>query len=88
MTTVVDDDDTHDWAADCNGEGQEWVVRDSGDSGVVMMAAVAEDGGSGQRWQRQTTTVANDNVMQDWVADYEGDGQEWAVRDSGDKEWR
>jgi hypothetical protein len=43
MTTVADDNNTHDWAADCNGEGQEQAVRDSGDSGVVMKAAVAED---------------------------------------------
>jgi hypothetical protein len=47
MMTVADDDNTQDWVADCNGEGQERVVRDSGDSGVVMMAVVVEDGGSG-----------------------------------------
>ena len=45
MTTVADDNDTRDWAADCNWEGREQVVRDGGDSGVVMMAAAAEDGG-------------------------------------------
>jgi hypothetical protein len=48
MTMVVDDNDKRDWVADCDGEGGEQVVRDSGDSRVVMMAAVAEDGGSGQ----------------------------------------
>jgi YD repeat-containing protein len=48
MTTVADDDDTQDWAMDCNGEGQERAVRDSGDSRVVMMAVVVEDG-SGRR---------------------------------------
>ncbi len=42
---VVDNDNTHDWVADCNGEGQERAVGDGGDSGVVMMAAAAEDGG-------------------------------------------
>ncbi len=47
MTTVADDNNTCDWAADCNGEGREWVVRDGRDSRVVMMAAMAEDGGSG-----------------------------------------
>ncbi len=43
--TVAEDDDTRDWAADCDGEGRERAVRDDGDSGVAMMAAAAEDGG-------------------------------------------
>jgi hypothetical protein len=86
MTTVADDDNTCDWAADCTGEGQERAVRDSGYSGVVMMSAVAE-GGGGRRWQRQTMTAADYNGMQDWVADYEGDGQERVARDGGDTEW-
>jgi hypothetical protein len=73
--TVANDNDTCDWAADCNGEGRERAVRDGGDSGVVMMALAVKDGGGGQRRQRQTTTAADDNGMQDWVADYEGDGQ-------------
>jgi hypothetical protein len=34
-------------AADYGGKGQEWVAREGGDSGVVMMAAVAEDGSGG-----------------------------------------
>ncbi len=76
------------WAADCNGEGREWAVRNGGDSGVVMMAAVAEDGGDGQQRQRQTMTAADNNGMQDWAADYKGDGQERAARDGGDTEWR
>ena len=46
MATVAEDDDTQDWAADCDGEGRERAVRDSRDSRVVMMAvAVEEDGG-------------------------------------------
>ncbi len=49
-------------------------MRDSKDSGVVMMGAVAEEGGGGQQWQRWTKTAANDNSMQDWVADYNGEG--------------
>jgi hypothetical protein len=49
MTTVVDNDDMRDWAADCNGEGRERAVRDIGDSGVVMMAVAAEDGCGGQQ---------------------------------------
>jgi hypothetical protein len=44
---VADDKDTQDWAADCNGEGGERAVRDGGDSGVVMMAGMAEHGGGG-----------------------------------------
>ncbi len=43
MTTVADDNDMRDWVVDCNGEGRERAVRDSGDSGVVMMAAAAAD---------------------------------------------
>jgi hypothetical protein len=62
---VADKDDTHDWAADCNGKGKERAVRDGGDSRVVMMAAAAEDGSEGQRWQRLTMTAAEDNCMQD-----------------------
>jgi hypothetical protein len=45
MMTVMDNNNTRDWAADCNGEGQEQAVRESGDSGVVMMAVAAEHGG-------------------------------------------
>jgi hypothetical protein len=39
MTTVVDNSNTRDWAADCDGEGREQAVRDGRDSGVVMIAA-------------------------------------------------
>jgi hypothetical protein len=39
--------DMRDWAVDCNGEGCEWVVRDGGDSRVVMMAAAVEDSSGG-----------------------------------------
>ncbi len=48
MTTVADNNNTQDWAADCNGEGQERAVRDGRDSEVVMMAVAAEHGGSGR----------------------------------------
>ncbi len=84
---VADNDNTRDWAADCDREGREWVVKDGGDSGVVMMAAAAEDGGGRRRWQRRTMTAADNNSMQDWTADYKEDGQERAVRDNGDTEW-
>jgi hypothetical protein len=47
MTTMAEDDSTQDWAANYDGEGQEWVARDGGDSGVVMMAAAVEDSGGG-----------------------------------------
>jgi hypothetical protein len=45
---VADNEDTQDLAAECNGEGQERAVRDSRDSGGVMMAVAVEDGGGGQ----------------------------------------
>ena len=45
MTTVADNDDMRDLAADCDGEGQERAVRDGRDSGVVMMAVAVKDGG-------------------------------------------
>ncbi len=40
---MADDNDMCDWAADSNGKGQERVVRDGGDSRVVMMDAAAAD---------------------------------------------
>ncbi len=46
MTTVADNNDTRDWVADCNGEGQERAVRDGRDSRVVMMAAAAANNDS------------------------------------------
>jgi hypothetical protein len=46
--TVADNDNTGDWAVGCDGEGQERAMRDGRDSGVVMMAVVVEDGGSGR----------------------------------------
>jgi hypothetical protein len=88
MMTVADKDDTRDWAVDCDGEGQERAVRDGGDSRVVMMVVAAEDGGSGGGWQRWTMTAADNNGMQDWVAEYKEDRQEWAARDDGDTEWQ
>jgi hypothetical protein len=48
MTTVMDDDNTQDWAADCDGEGQERAVRDGRDSRVVMMSVAVVDGGGGR----------------------------------------
>ncbi len=58
---MTDNKDMQDWAADCNGEGQERAVRDNGDSRVAMMAAVAEDGGGKQQWQQWTMTAMADN---------------------------
>ncbi len=69
MMMVADDGYMHDWAADCDGEGRERAVRDGGDSGEVMMAVAAEDGSDGQQRWRRSMTVADDNGMQDWVAD-------------------
>ncbi len=85
---MVDDNDTCDWVADCDGEGRERAVRDGRDSGVVMMAAAVEDGGGGRQRRRQAMTVADDNGMQDWAADYKGDKLERAARDGKDTEWR
>jgi hypothetical protein len=95
MQTVADDDsggqednDMRDWGADCDGEGQEQAVKDGRVSGVVMMAAVAEDGGGGQWRQRQTKTATDSNSMQDWAAVYKGDRQEQAASDGKETEWR
>jgi hypothetical protein len=72
MTTATDDDGSQDWAADYDGEGQEWAVRDGGDSRVAMMAvakmAAAEDssGGRQQQWlaasMRAAAVVADNGV--------------------------
>ncbi len=59
-------------------------MRDGKDSGVVMMAVAVEDGGGGRRWQRQTMIAAEDNGMQDWAVDYNGEGQERAAREGRD----
>ncbi len=45
---MANDNNTQDWGADCNGEGQERAVRDGRDSRVAMMAAAAKHGSSGQ----------------------------------------
>ncbi len=85
---VADNNDTRDWVVDCDEEGQEQAVRDGRDSGVAMMAVAAGDGGGRQRQRRGTMTAADTNGMQDWAADYKGDGQERTARDGGDMEWR
>ncbi len=50
---MADDEGSQDWAAGYDREGRERAVRDGGDSGVAMMAAVkmvaAEDSGSGRQ---------------------------------------
>ncbi len=38
MTTVADNNGMQDWVEDYDGEGQDWVARDGGDSRVVMIA--------------------------------------------------
>jgi hypothetical protein len=86
MTNVADDYNMQDWMADCNGEGQERVLSDSQDSGVVMMAVVVEEGGGGQWQWRQTTTVEEDNGMQGRAAGYNKEGQEQAAKEGGDSE--
>ncbi len=81
---VANNKDTQDWEADCNGEGQERAVRDSRDSGVVMMAVAVEDGGDRQRRQRRTTIAMEDIGMRDRAADYDGEGKEPVARKGGD----
>ncbi len=46
---MADKDDTPDWEADYDGKGREQTVRDGGDSGVVMIAVMAEDSGGGRQ---------------------------------------
>ncbi len=58
---MAEDNDTQDWAADCDGEGRERAVRDGRDSGVVMMDAAAEYGGNGRRWQQWARTAMTDD---------------------------
>jgi hypothetical protein len=48
------------WVVDFHGEGQERAARGSGDIGVAMMAAAAEDGSSGQQWRWWRTTAKVD----------------------------
>jgi hypothetical protein len=33
-------------------------------------------------------TAMDDNVMHDWAADYDGDGQVQVARDGGDTKWQ
>jgi hypothetical protein len=65
-------------------EKGERAVRDSRESGVVMMAVAVEDGGGGWRWQRRITIAAEDKDMWDRAADYNGEGKERVVREGGD----
>ncbi len=60
------------------------MVRDGGDGRVVMMAVAVEDGSGRRRRQRQTTIAAENNGMQDWVADYDWGGHEQVAREGGD----
>ncbi len=58
---MMEDDDTQDWVADCNGEGRERAVRDGRDSGVMMMDAAAEYGGGGRLWRWWARMAMADN---------------------------
>ncbi len=81
---VADDDDMQDWVVDYNREGWERAARDGRDSKVAIMAVAAEDRGSGQWRQWRTRTLADNDGMQDWVADYDGEGWERVAIDGGD----
>ncbi len=48
---------------------QATVVRDGGDSGVAMIAAVDNDGNGGQQQQRWMMTAGDKDGTQDRVAD-------------------
>ncbi len=43
--------------------------------------------GNGGRQQWRMMTVADNDDMRDWAADYDGEGQEQAVRDAETAEW-
>ncbi len=85
---VVNDNDTQDWVVDCEGEGRERAVRAGGERRRRQQSG--DDGcGGRRRWQQTTmakvlTISADDNSMQDWAADYDGEGQEWVAREGGD----
>ncbi len=56
---VADDNDMQDWADDCDSEGQEQVVRDIRNRGVVMVAvtkiAAGDNDSKGGQGQQRTT---------------------------------
>ncbi len=55
---VADNEDTHDWVGDCDGEGQRQAVRGGRDSEVEMMAAAVADKDSKGRQQQQRMATA------------------------------
>ncbi len=59
MTAAVDIKGMQDRVVDYNGE-ETMVASDIGDSGVVMMAALVDEGSSLQWRQWQTTMVVDD----------------------------
>ncbi len=51
---------------------------------MTTVKADKDNGDGGQRQRRwRTTTAANDDGMQDWAADYEGEGGERAANNNG-----
>jgi hypothetical protein len=47
------------------------------------MATAEDNNGNGGQQKQQTTTALDDNGMQDWVADYKGEGGEQAANNNG-----
>ncbi len=47
------------------------------------MVGVDNESKGGQRRQRQTTMVADNDGTQDQVVDYNGEGQEWEANNNG-----
>jgi hypothetical protein len=85
---VVDDNNTRDWVADCNGEGGERAARAGGERWQKQRSG--DDGCSGGRWRwwmmttKVSTIAVEDNGMQDQVVDYDGEGQERAAKEGRD----
>jgi hypothetical protein len=50
---------------------------------AVAKMAAADDSGGGRQWQRWWTKAADNNRTQDWVVDYDGEGQEQAGNNIG-----
>ena len=50
---------------------------------MTITAMAEDDNGNGRQQLQRTTTAADDNGMQGWAADYEGEGGEQATNNNG-----
>jgi hypothetical protein len=62
------------WSGDDGCGGRSWQRW--------TLTAVDDDDRNGGRRQRWTTKAVDDDGMQDWVADYEGEGGECAANNN------